>query len=141
MKKLLYILVLGVVLFGCSKSDKTEEENSITGNWKAEALIGSDGANRYVTPIENGQTIIFKNDDTFEVLDSSIECASGTYAITEDSSQNFNMDIISLVCDNGNLIQYAFTFEEGKLLLSFIVADGSTGCDEICAERYVKLPE
>lgn len=141
MKKLIYISVLCVVLFGCSKSDKTDEGNSIIGNWKAEAAVIGTGGSVYTNPIEDGQTVNFRNDNSFDVLNSSIGCSSGTYTITENSQQNFNMDIVSLVCANGNLIKYAFSFEERKLLLSFIASDGSTGCDEICAERYVKLTD
>ncbi|MBK5213104.1 MAG: hypothetical protein JJE55_05530 [Flavobacteriaceae bacterium] len=141
MKNVIYATLVFLLLVGCSNDDKTVQKNSIIGNWKAEASISSDGAHTYVNPIEDGQTIIFRNDNTFKILNSSLECTSGIYTITENSQQNFNMDIISFVCDNGNLIKYAFTFEERKLLLSFIASDGSTGCDEICAERYVKLPD
>lgn len=139
MKKIIYLFLLLPILAACSKSDRPEAENSLIGKWKAEAFVGSDGANRIVTPIENGQTIILKEDNTFDVVDSQMACVSGNYSVTENSPQNFDMDIISLVCDNGNLVKYAYTFEKGKLLLSFVLPDGSTGCDEICAERYMKL--
>ncbi|HLW33768.1 MAG TPA: hypothetical protein VKX40_16020 [Aequorivita sp.] len=141
MKNLIGIVFISLLLLNCSKSDKIDESSSIVGKWKLEATLIGTGGSVNTNPIENGQTIVFRNDQAFEILDSSMECHSGTYTITENSSQNFNMDIVSLVCDNGNLIKYAFSFEEGKLLLSFIVSDGSTGCDEICAERYVKLPD
>lgn len=136
MKNLIGIVFIFLLLVGCSKSDNVEQENSLIGNWKLEAFVGSDGANRIVTPIENGQTIILKNDSTFEILNSGIECSMGTYSITLNSPKNYNMDILTLTCSNQNLLEYAFTFEESKLLLSFITDDGSTGCDEICAERY-----
>lgn len=141
MKKLIGIVFISLLLLNCSKSDKIDENSSIVGKWKLEVTVIGTGGPVYANPIENGQTIVFRNDQAFEILDSSMECHYGTYTITENSSQNFNMDIVSLVCDNGNLIKYAFSFEEGKLLLSLIVSDGSTGCDEICAERYVKLPD
>ena len=139
MKKIIYLFLLLPILASCSKSDRPGSENSLLGKWKAEAFVGSDGANRIVTPIENGQTIILKEDSTFDVVDSQIACVFGNYSVTDNSPQHFDMDIISLACDNGNLVKYAYTFEEGKLLLSFILPDGSTGCDEICAERYMKL--
>ena len=141
MKKISYIFLFCLVILSCSKSDKIEEENSLYGNWKLEASVISDGGSTYITPIDNGQTINLRSDNTFEILNTSIECSSGNYTITEDSPQNFNMDIISLICDNGSLIKYAFSFEERKLLLSFIASDGSTGCDEMCAERYVKVSD
>lgn len=141
MKNISCVFLFFLVLLSCSESDKTEEKNSIIGNWKLEATVIGTGGSVYTNPIENGQTIIFNNDNDFEILNSSIECSSGIYTITENSQQNFNMNIISLVCDNGSLIKYAFSFDEGKLLLSFIAPDGSTGCDEICAERYVKVSD
>lgn len=139
MKKLIYLFITLLTAAGCSKNDSPDIDNTLIGKWKAEAYIGSDGANRIVTPIAEGQTIFLRNDNTFEVMDSQIDCSSGSYGVTDNAPQNFDMDIISLACDNGNVVKYAYTFEEGKLLLSFIVPAGSTGCDEICAERYVKV--
>lgn len=139
MKKIFFKSMILLLLIGCSKNDNTREENSLVGKWKAEATLIGTGGDVYTNPIEDGQSIIFREDNSFEIIDSQLDCFSGNYGVTENSEQNFDMDVIKLACDNGSVIKYAYSFEEGKLLLSFITSDGSTGCDEICAERYIKL--
>lgn len=139
MKKIFFKSMILLLVLGCSKNDNTREETSLVGKWKAEATLIGTGGDVYTNPIEDGQTIIFREDSSFEIVDSQLDCFSGNYGVTENSEQNFNMDVISLACENGNLVRYAYSFEEGKLLLSFIASDGSTGCDEICAERYIRL--
>jgi hypothetical protein len=42
-------------------------------------------------------------------------------------------------CSEGNTQLFSYFIENRKLFLTFLMADGYSGCDEICADRYRKL--
>ncbi|MGV8947695.1 MAG: hypothetical protein ACOH1N_14805 [Lutibacter sp.] len=142
MKNLILILILMFSISNCS-NDKVENitTKSIIGKWKLEASVIGTGSKEIINQIENGQIIIFKNDDSFQIINSNIECVSGTYSIIENSKQHFNADVIYFYCNNNNSYMYSYFIENKKLFLTLLLEDGSSGCDEICAERYIKIDE
>lgn len=66
---------------------------------------------------------------------------TSTYSIIENSKEGFNVDVISLYCNNNNSYEYSYFIENKKLFLTLLLEDRSSGCDEICAERYLKIDE
>ena len=135
-------IFISSLFYSCSNDDdKINNDNSIIGTWKLEASVIGTGSIEIINPIENGQTINFNNDGVFSIINSNIECSEGVYTIIENSEQHFNSDVIILNCNNQNTYEYSYSIENKKLYLTFLLEDGSSGCDEICAERYTQITE
>lgn len=137
--KTMFFLTFILSLISCSDSDETKNDNSIIGTWKLEASVFGTGGSEIINPIENGQTITLNNENTFTIINSNIECFEGDFVILENSAQHFNSDVLILSCNNQNSYEYSYQMENTKLYLTFLLEDGGSGCDEICAERYYQI--
>ncbi len=139
--KSIYLISIILSFISCSSDKETTNENSIIGTWKLEASVIGTGSAEIINPIENGQIINLDNDGVFSINNSIIECYEGVYITIENSEQHFNSDFIIFNCSNQNIYEYSYLIENKKLYLTFLLEDGSSGCDEVCAERYYRITD
>lgn len=107
----------------------------IIGKWKEIEYQGNDGANDYVTKIENGQTITFEKNGKVVIEKDNIK-DKGKYEILQDN-KFYNKLHISFPKRG---FYYLFSNQENKhLALTPVTSEYQIICDEGCANVYKKI--
>ena len=137
MKKLMCLPILFFGLFSCGSDETNDIINSeLTGAWKLTEAYISAGGPQYWVDVENGETLIFSENGTFN-SDRFTECTTGTFSKEQNElflKYNCNGFESELENEQG-FITYDLTFESD----SFIVTPTSGPiCIEGCSYKYRK---
>ena len=99
MKKLVYLFILSLAITSCKSDSETTQETqkkSLDLAQKWDWVTTSGGiAGISITPLTTGKnyTLIFKENDSYSLLENGIEIANGTYSLTmKESINNHEME-------------------------------------------------
>lgn len=116
-----------------------EEKSFIIGKWKHIETFSSDGANKSIAKMNNGQTFLFSSDNTI-TIDKNGKIDKGTYKIElidNDKNDSFKL-CITLSTENFYYILYIGT-DKNSLSLTPRTSNYEVICDEICMDVYEKI--
>ena len=133
MKALLYIPIVCLLFFGCSKDDNdTKSVATVLGKWKQIESYQSDGGSSPTwIAISNGYTIEFRSDGTFTSTKFS-DCGVGSYIVSIT-----NEVVMSYSCDSftTNDLQQIENLSGSIMILKPL----GLNCDEGCGDKFQKF--
>lgn len=95
MKKIILILVCSLTIFGCSSNDESKNNTpqELIGKWKFVGYYDDvanepDGSNFH--PLDNGDFIIFNNNNTFISGNNAIAINNGSYHVSSNMIMALN---------------------------------------------------
>jgi len=118
-----YFAFLAILLSVLSYGQTTE--NNLIGIWQQTEYHGNDGANDYITPINNGIILTFKPEG---IVEQNGILGTYTASIFEESISRK----LTLIFNNSQT-SYLYDVTGNKLIIS------SLSCKEGCADVYQKV--
>ena len=133
MKALLYISLICLTLFSCSKDENdSKSSTTVVGKWKQIESYQSDGGSSPAwSPISNGYTLEFLDNGTFTATKFT-DCQAGTYSVSTS-----NQIVMVYSCENftTNDLQQIEAISGSQIILKPTDAQ----CDEGCAEKFQRI--
>lgn len=132
-----------MMVSGCDKSEENNDtENSIYGTWQLTKRTANDfdGSPNDWEQVENGYTIIFNEDYSYESEINPSDCneiGSSVYLVQNEGEVNILE--ISITCINPDMVfesTFSYAFEDATNL---ILTPIEPACPEGCAFKYKKI--
>ncbi|MEY2693597.1 MAG: hypothetical protein RIT03_1989 [Bacteroidota bacterium] len=131
-KRIVYLTILFIGFFSCSKSDSTTSNPSIVGKWKQTELFTSNGGSSPAwQTVANGYEIELLSNGTFTSTKNS-ECATGTFSLSATNDLNMTYNCAGFT---NSYVEKVETITDSQLILRPTYLN----CDEGCSVKFEKV--